>query len=194
MIRRSAAATQSMFSVPESIAIRAPEDSANHSTGTPSSSARSSAAMIRRHSGSATEPSAFVGSPSRTTRCMPSGWRSVNERVTPTTIPASFIAGGRSAGHEVTVGVEVVLDELAARDPARAVGALGRQHLDQLGRVHGAAPAGLHDPPRALVERLQRPRRRLVELHDHAAAGGREQAQLAVVELPVARVAACGRG
>ena len=63
MIRRSAAATQSMFSVPESIEIRAPEDSANHSTGTRIRSARSSAAMIRRHSGSATAPSAFVGSP-----------------------------------------------------------------------------------------------------------------------------------
>ena len=77
MIRRSAAATQSMFSVPESIAIRAPEDSANHSTGTPSSSAMSSAAMMRRHSGSATEPSAFVGSPSSTSRFIPSGKRSV---------------------------------------------------------------------------------------------------------------------
>ena len=33
-IRRSAAATQSMFSVPESIEIRAPADRANHSTGT----------------------------------------------------------------------------------------------------------------------------------------------------------------
>ena len=34
-IRFSAFATQSMFSVPESIEIRAPADSANHSTGTP---------------------------------------------------------------------------------------------------------------------------------------------------------------
>ena len=33
MIRRSARATQSMFSVPLSIEMRAPEDSANHSTG-----------------------------------------------------------------------------------------------------------------------------------------------------------------
>src|SRR3954471_24380235 len=39
MIRRSARATQSMFSVPLSIEIRAPEDSANHSTGRPRSSA-----------------------------------------------------------------------------------------------------------------------------------------------------------
>ena len=59
MIRRSTAAIQSMFSVPLSIAIFAPADSANHSSGTPSSSARSSAAMIRRHSGSASEPSAL---------------------------------------------------------------------------------------------------------------------------------------
>ena len=41
MIRRSALATPSMFSVPLSIEIFAPEDRVNHSTGTPSSSARS---------------------------------------------------------------------------------------------------------------------------------------------------------
>ena len=35
MIRLSALATQSMFSVPESIEMRAPADRANHSTGTP---------------------------------------------------------------------------------------------------------------------------------------------------------------
>ena len=46
-IRLSAAATQSMFSVPESIEIRAPADSANHSTGTRIRSARSRAAMTR---------------------------------------------------------------------------------------------------------------------------------------------------
>ena len=100
-IRRSAAATQSMFSVPESIAIFAPADSANHSTGTPSSSARSSAAITRRHSGSASEPSERVGSPSMTTRSMPSGWRSVWLRTRPTTMLASFVAGGRSTGTRV---------------------------------------------------------------------------------------------
>ncbi len=52
-----------MFSVPESIEIRAPADRANHSTGTRMRSARSMAAMTRAHSGSATEPSALVGSP-----------------------------------------------------------------------------------------------------------------------------------
>ena len=46
-IRCRARATQSMFSVPESIEIRAPAESANHSTGTDIRSARSSAAMIR---------------------------------------------------------------------------------------------------------------------------------------------------
>src|SRR5450756_1499973 len=55
--RRSARATQSMFSVPLSMEIMAPEDRANHSTGTAISSARSRAAMIRAHSASATDPS-----------------------------------------------------------------------------------------------------------------------------------------
>ena len=87
-----------MFSVPESMAIFAPEESANHSTGTPRPSARSSAAITRRHSGSASEPSARVGSPSRTTRSMPSGWRSVRLRTSPTTMLAVLVAGGRSTG------------------------------------------------------------------------------------------------
>ena len=114
--------------------------------------------------------------------------------MTPTTIPASFIAGGAVDGHQVAVVVQVVLDELAARDRPRDVGALGREHLDQLGRVHGAAAAGLHDPARALIQRLQRPCGRLVELDDHAAPGGREQPQLALVDLAVARVAHAARG
>ena len=62
-----------MFSVPESIEMRAPADSANHSTGTPISSARSSAAMTRAHSASATAPSALSGSPHSSTRVTPSG-------------------------------------------------------------------------------------------------------------------------
>ena len=60
--RRRARATQSMFSVPLSIEILAPEDRANHSTGTVISSARSRAAMTSAHSGSATEPRDLVGS------------------------------------------------------------------------------------------------------------------------------------
>ena len=73
MSARSTSAIQSMFSVPLSIAIRAPEDTANHSTGTRSFSARSSAAMMRRHSGSARLPRPRVGSLSSATRVIPSG-------------------------------------------------------------------------------------------------------------------------
>ena len=97
----------------------------------------------------------------------------------------------RAAVHrdQGAVGVEVVLDELAARDRAARIATLGRQHLDQLRRVHRAAAAGLHDPPRALVQRLQRAGRRLVDLDDHATPGGGEEPQLAVAHDPVARVA-----
>ncbi len=73
MIRRSTAAIQSMLSVPESMAILAPAESANQSTGSCSRSAMSIAAMIRRHSGSASDPSARDGSPSSVTRAIPSG-------------------------------------------------------------------------------------------------------------------------
>jgi hypothetical protein len=67
------ARSQSMFSVPLAIEIFAPAETANQSTGTPMRSARSSAATIRRHSGSATEPISRPGSPNRTTRAIPSG-------------------------------------------------------------------------------------------------------------------------
>ena len=97
-IRLSAAATQSMFSVPEDIEIRAPADSANHSSGTRIRSARSRAAITREHSGSDSAPSAFVGSPSSTTRVTPSGCRAVGVVTTPATIAAEFLPFGRSTG------------------------------------------------------------------------------------------------
>ena len=97
-IRLSAAATQSMFSVPESIEIRAPAESANHSSGTPLRSARSSAAITRAHSGSDSAPSALVGSPSSTTRSTPSGTSVVGVLTTPATIAAVFPPRGRSTG------------------------------------------------------------------------------------------------
>ena len=116
--RRSTAPIQSMFSVPLSIAILAPDDSVNHSTGTPIRSAKSSAAMIRLHSGSAKLPSPRVGSPNSATRVMPSGTCSVSLR--------------RQSDHDVggvhpvrsrhrnqgSLLVEVVLDELAGREAA----------------------------------------------------------------------------
>jgi hypothetical protein len=97
-IRRRAAATQSMFSVPESIEIRAPAESANHSTGTRIRSARSMAAMIRVHSGSETAPRALVGSPHRTTRVTPSGCSAVGVVTTAVRIAALLRPRGRSTG------------------------------------------------------------------------------------------------
>ena len=90
MIRLRALATQSMFSVPESIEMRAPADSANHSTGSPRSSARSSAAMTRAHSGSATAPSDRSGSPQSSTRVTPWGCSGVGVVTTPQIRPAEF--------------------------------------------------------------------------------------------------------
>ena len=124
-IRLSAAATQSMFSVPEDIEIRAPADSANHSSGTRIRSARSSAAITREHSGSDSAPSALVGSPSSTTRVMPSGWRSVGVVTTPATIAAEFLPFGRSTGTSTPAGVQVVLDEAAAGPASRPVSSYG---------------------------------------------------------------------
>ena len=157
-----------------------PADSANHSTGTPSSSARSSAAITRRHSGSASEPSERVGSPSMATRSMPSGWRSVRLRTSPTTMLASFVAAGRSTGTSLPSSSR----SCSTNSPGGIVGArlraLGREQLDDLRGVDGPAPARRHDPRGALVEHAQRLGRRIVDLHHHAAAGGAEEAQHAV--------------
>ena len=67
---------------------------------------------------------------------------------------------------------------------AAPVGALGGEQLDDLGRVHHAAAARGDDPLRALVERLQRLGRRIVDLDDHAAPGRGEEAQHAVALAP----------
>src|SRR5450631_1260149 len=96
--RRSALATPSMFSVPLSIEIFAPEDNVNHSTGTPHSSARSIAATTIAHSATATVPRAFVGSPNNATLVMPSGYFAVGVVTTPATTPAVFLPRGRSTG------------------------------------------------------------------------------------------------
>ena len=87
-----------MFSVPLSMAILAPAERANHSSGTPIFSARSSAARIRRHSGSASEPIAPIGSPRRTTRVIPSGILAVKFVRSPTTMFDRFLPGGRETG------------------------------------------------------------------------------------------------
>ena len=98
MIPRSAREIQSMVSVPESIAIFAPAEMANHSTGACSRRASSMAARTRRHSGSASAPRARTGSPSSTTRRIPSGYRSVGVLTTPSTRFAVFEPGARSTG------------------------------------------------------------------------------------------------
>ena len=121
---------------------------------------------------------------------MPSGWRSVKERVTPTTI-AGLVHRRRAVDRdEVAVGVEVVLDELAARDRARA-------RSRRSGASTLTSSAGCTEPRRRACTIRRAPSSsgcsgrvgRLVDLDDDAAAGGREQPQLAVVDCAVARVA-----
>ena len=90
-ISRSALATPSMFSVPQSIEILAPEDSVNHSTGTPCSLGQlDGLGDPIAHSATATVPSALVGSPNSATRVMPSGYFAVGVVTTPATTPAVF--------------------------------------------------------------------------------------------------------
>ena len=104
-----------MFSVPESIEIRAPAESANHSTGTDICSARSSAAMIRGALGLGDRARApWSGRRSSTTRVMPSGCRSVGVVTTADDDAGLVEPGRRSTGTSAPVVVEVVLDEGAA--------------------------------------------------------------------------------
>ena len=96
-IRRTTRAVASRFSVPLSIAMRAPLDTGTHSTGSPFASARSIAASIRSHSAAASEPIPSVGSESTSTRRMPSGTDAVGVSMMPNTIALVFCAGGRPA-------------------------------------------------------------------------------------------------
>ena len=79
-----------MFSTPLFIEIFAPADSVNHSSGMRIACAISRAARIRRHSGSASAPSSLLGSPSSTTRFIPSGYLSVKLRIVPAMMLAVF--------------------------------------------------------------------------------------------------------
>ena len=87
---RRTRAIQSMFSTPLSIEILAPAEMGNHSTGTCIEWARSKAARMRRHSGSAKAPKSLLGSPKIRTRVMPSGYLVVKLRIMPTMMLALF--------------------------------------------------------------------------------------------------------
>ena len=98
MIRRSARATQSMFSVPLSIEILAPDDSANHSTGMPRSSARSRAAIDPRALGLG-DGAQRLGRVAEQRHPGHALGVARRRRVTrPATMPAVFCPGGRSTG------------------------------------------------------------------------------------------------
>ena len=114
-----------MFSVPLSIEIVAPEDSANHSTGRPRSSARSSAAITRAHSGSATVPSALrrVAEQRHPGHALGVARRRRGHHADD---DAGRVLPGRPVDrHEPADVVEVVLDEGAAR-PGQQRGQLVR--------------------------------------------------------------------
>ena len=76
--------------MPLSIAMRAPLETGIHSTGDPRASARSRAATMRSHSGTASEPIPRVGSDRMSTRLMPSGTLSVGVVMMPNTIELVF--------------------------------------------------------------------------------------------------------
>jgi hypothetical protein len=90
-MRRTTRAVASRFSVPLSIAIRAPLETGTHSSGSCNRSARSMAAITRSHSGGPSEPMPSVGSESRSTRRIPSGIFSVGVEIIPNTTPHAFM-------------------------------------------------------------------------------------------------------
>ena len=161
-IRRRPAAIQSIVSVPESIAIFAPAESANHSSGTPSS-----LGQIDRGD----DPPA-LGLGQRSERA-----RRIAEQDHPEH-PLGIALGevpdraDDDAGRvrrrwaldrlEPAVVAQLVLDELAGR--LTGGGMRGREQLDDLGRVEGAAATGGADAPRSLVERAERLGRRVLHL------------------------------
>ena len=139
--------------------------------------------MMRRHSGSASDPSARVGIAEQDHAQHALGV-ALGDVADGADDDARGI-GGRGAidGYEHAVVVEVVLDELAGR--MTRGGAPRRQQAHDLGGMQDAAAPGGDDPARALVERLQRLGRRLADLDDDALAHEREEAQHAVAHRAV---------
>ena len=178
MIRLSARATQSMFSVPESIEIRAPADRANHSTGTCICSARSSAAMIARALGLGDRAEGSAAGRRRArTRVTPSGCSAVGVVTTAAMMPALLRPYGPVDRDERPGVVEVVLDDRAA---------VAGDHRLQLVGVDQAAAAGADDLLGVVVERLEPlgrrlPRRRRRRRSRAGSGTGREMGDGAVV-------------
>ena len=149
--RRSTRATQSRFSLPESMAILAPADSANHSIGTSIAAARSMAASSRTALG-------LGDRAHRLRRVAEHGDAghalgvALGRRADDADDDAGPVLPRRPVdGHEPAVVVEVVLDE-------RPAGAVQQRH--QLVGVDEPAAAGLDELAGVVVERLHRRRRR----------------------------------
>src|SRR5690606_21561994 len=134
-MRFNARPTQSRFSVPESIEIFAPADSANHSSGTCIFSARSSAAMTRAHSGPLSAPGHALGV-------------ALGRGADHTGDDRGLVAARRPVHrNQLAAVVEVVLDERTVR---------ARQHAGQLVRIRGATSTSPQHPLRVVVQRGDR--------------------------------------
>jgi hypothetical protein len=130
---RSTSEIQSMFSVPLSIEILAPAESANHSSGTPIFSASESAALMRRHSGSASDPISLLASPRITTRVIPSGTLAVKLRITPTTMFACSVRRGADLDERAVSSRSCSTNSPAAGRRTRRP--RGGEHLEDLVRI-----------------------------------------------------------
>jgi hypothetical protein len=164
---------QSMFSLPLSMAMRAPAESANHSTGSCSRRASASAAMMRRHSGSASAPMSRLGSPRTITRAMPSGCLAVKLRITPTTRLARFSPRGRATGTSASPpGARSCSWNSPGGRPATRLPQVARQHGDDLVGVRQAELAQAHHLLRVAAERLDGVGGRVAHHHGHLGAAG----------------------
>ena len=190
MMRRSTTEIQSMFSVPLSIAIRAPADRANHSSGT--------LERLGEVEGGDDAPALRLGQRAE-------GLGGVTEQghandAVRVTVgdggdEADDDAGGVPAWcpidqDEAAAGVEIVLHERAARDvgaPARP-----RRHelLHQLVGVGRSAPAGLHHLLGVLVDGLQRLGRQVLLDHREPGPGRVGQTDESLAQLTGGRIGA----
>ena len=150
-MRFSAAATQSMFSVPDSIEMRAPADSANHSTGmrSPLGEVEGGDHPRALRLGQRAERLRRVAEQhdARHPLRVPPGRRADHARDQ----GGGVLATRPVDWHQVAVAVQVVLGEAAA-GPG--------EHAGQLVRVDGAAPARPQHLLPVVVQRLDQAGRR----------------------------------
>ena len=152
--RRRTRAIQSIFSTPLSIEILAPAEIGEPFQGTPFSSAKSRAAMIRRHSASASAPEtlARIAQKDHASHAL---WILVCEVPDDANDDIGCVPPvGTIDWNQTAAGIEIILNEVTWRQTSSGMFGIGSEHADDFVWVDESALAHPHDFLLILGQRL----------------------------------------